>query len=154
MPYLRVSADTNVNNVIALYQLGITANGAAASEWFAELALMVALPDGHGGIKFNLRLPSDAFGEVSGGFVAQSAEGLSPGLSVPWAGIGVNKGAIGAAINYLMFDPPGAWSGVIEGRWSVKLGAIGAGSFDVARVRSGGAAPVIKTGSILSLRAP
>lgn len=154
MPYLRVSADTNVNNVVALYQLGLTANGAAASEWLAELALIVSLPADHGGIVFNLRLPADAFGEVSGGFRATADDSRSPAQSVPWAGIGVNKGAIGAAISYLMFDPPGPWTGVIEGRWTVKLGAIGAGAFDVARVRTGAATPVIKTGSILSLRAP
>lgn len=155
MPYIRQASDASVANATALAQLGATTNGTASSEWFAELSLMVSLPVGHGGLRFNLRLPTASFAEISEGFSAQSADRTGPIIGIPWLGIPANFGAVGAATNYLLWDPPGAWTGVIRGQWSVKLGAnAGPGAIDVARHRTGGNAPVIKAGSILSLRTP
>ncbi len=155
MPYIRVASNINVADSLALSQLGATANGTANSEWFAELSLAVSLPVGHGGLKFNLRLPTGSFAELSEGFTAQHSEHIASVMGIPWAGVNVNLGAVGAAIDYLMWDPPGAWVGIIRGQWSVKLGgSAGPGAIDVARVRTGGPATVIKTGSILSLRSP
>lgn len=153
MPYIRLGTDSTVANSTALAQLGATASAAINTDWLAELSLYVTLPAGHGGLKFNLRMPAGSFGALFEPFRAAADGMLMPAVGIPWAGIAVNVGT--TPQDALMWDPPGAWSGVIHGQWGVRLGATaGSGIIEVARVRTGSAAPVIKTGSMLTLRAP
>lgn len=156
MPYVRKASSTARTSSLVLAADGLTtASIPINSDWIGEISLRVSMVEGHGGIRFNLRLPAAAVAWVLCPFQwSRGDSNAAPILSLHEAGIGVNIGA--SAQDYFSYDNGGgACSGIIYGQIGLRNGAnAGAATLEWANVRAGTGAVTLEANSFLIARQP
>jgi hypothetical protein len=96
----------------------------SAGSFLVRLSLRVLLPAGHGGIRWNLRLPTGSVGVIGHPWLWFPLDGYrQPPEGMGEQGIGINVGASAAA--YFHLDPPAGTSGVLFSEIGIRLPAGG-----------------------------
>lgn len=155
---LKTSATSRTNTVslAADPDLGSGGNVATNSSFLVQVAMRVSAADGNGGLRFNLRLPTNsAFGRVWRTWQVSNVDGnLANVLSLHESGIAMNIGA--SPQDYFTFDLGGAaFDVVIHGTVALRTGGTaGPVNLEWCQNRLSSVATTMGIGSGLSAGAP
>lgn len=155
---LKTSATSRANTIVLAADPDLNSGGNVAinSSFLVHVALRVSAPEGNGGLRWNLRIPTNSsFGRVWVPWqYSDSQRCLAPIVSIPEAGISLNIGA--TPQDYFTFDTGGgAFEGVIYGCVAIRTGGTAAAvTLEWAQARSSATATTVNIGSGLSAGAP